>query len=169
MNSSNSQRVFRCGCAFKSRLQYEQRIGPISKEEMKALIVEGSNTMRSVLCRILSMRGFEVLEAEDILRAIDRLGSKNAFDLLLIAWNPHEIEILEFIGHLRQSAAPDSTIILLAELEPAARELRAALLAGADDYLVRPFRSQEIDEKLVHAGFGGNLLSGSDQTGITCR
>lgn len=119
---------------------------------MKALIVESSETMRSVLCRILSMRGFEVLEAGDSLQALGDQRSKRAFDLVLVEWDPHEIEILGFIAHLRQSAAPNTTIIMLAQTEPSAREVHPALLAGADDYVVKPFTSQEIDEKLVRAG-----------------
>ena len=40
---------------------------------MKALVVDSSNTMRSVLHRILSMRGFEVTEADNCQQAMDVL------------------------------------------------------------------------------------------------
>ena len=47
--------------------------GCVSEEVMKALVVDSSNTMRSVLHRILSMRGFEVAEADNCRQAMDVL------------------------------------------------------------------------------------------------
>jgi DNA-binding response OmpR family regulator len=42
---------------------------------------------------------------------------------------------------------------MLAVAEPGIRELRRALKAGADDYLTKPFTSQQLDAKLAEAGF----------------
>jgi response regulator of citrate/malate metabolism len=44
-------------------------------------------------------------------------------------------------------------VILLAAVEPGMPTLHRALLAGADDYLMKPFTSRQIDEKLAKAGF----------------
>jgi DNA-binding response OmpR family regulator len=115
------------------------------------------------------MRKFEVIEAQDNLSAMNIAQGEQAINLALVEWNPREIHALEFIAQIRQNAASNATIILMADVEPAARELHAALLAGADNYLMIPFTSQEIDERLVHAGFRGRMLSGSDRTGLTCR
>ena len=62
---------------------------------MKALVVDSSNTMRSVLHRILSMRGFEVTEADNCQQAMDVLrgnGSRRIWFWLIglftkTAWN----------------------------------------------------------------------------------
>ena len=56
-----------------THLEYAATIDTENEEMMKALVVEKSSTMRSVLRRILSMRGFEVTEAGDVKGALDAL------------------------------------------------------------------------------------------------
>lgn len=125
---------------------------PMSEESMKALVVETSSTMRAVLRRILSMRGFEVLEAENGRQALSVLNSMGKADLVLVDWNLHEMNSLEFITHLRHETAHKSIVLMLTEREPGIREKQNALIAGADDYLTKPFTSLQIDEKMAQAG-----------------
>lgn len=120
---------------------------------MKALVVESSIAMMSVLRRILSMRGFEVVEANSCGHAIDVIICMGTADLVLVEWVPHEISSLEFITRLRHEATGRPLVILLAPVEPGMQQLHRALTAGADDYLIRPFTSLQMDEKLAHAGF----------------
>jgi len=120
---------------------------------VKALVIESSNAMRSLLHRILSMRGFEVLETESSERAMGVLESMGMTDLVLVDWVPSEIDGLEFITRLRNETENHPMVIMLAAVEPGIRKLRRALLAGADDYLIKPFTSLQIDEKLAQAGF----------------
>lgn len=119
---------------------------------MKALVVDGSNTMRSVLHRILSMRGFEVAEAENCRQAMDVLRLMGTADLVLVDWVLHEIDGLEFVTRLRHESVEDTRVVMLVATEPGMRELHGALIAGADDYLLKPFTSLQIDEKLTHVG-----------------
>jgi two-component system chemotaxis response regulator CheY len=119
---------------------------------MKALIVESSSTMRSVLRRILSMRCFEVAEAGNGSQAMEALSTIGAADLVLVSWIPRERDGLDFITCLRRRAAHESVVILLATGEPGVRDLQRALRAGANDYLMKPFTSMQIDEKLSRFG-----------------
>ena len=120
---------------------------------MKALVVERSKTMRSVFRRLLCMRGFEVSEADNGTQALEVLHGMGAPDVVLLDWSLREINSLEFIAQLRQQTAHNTTVILLAAVEPGMPALHRALLAGADDYLMKPFTSRQIDEKLAKAGF----------------
>jgi two-component system chemotaxis response regulator CheY len=119
---------------------------------MKALVVDGSNTMRSVLHRILSMRGFEVAEAGDCQQALDVLRGMGGADLVLVDWIPHQVDSLEFVARLRHESVEDTRVVMLVAAEPGMRELHGALIAGADDYLMKPFSSLQIDEKLAQVG-----------------
>jgi len=124
---------------------------------MKALVVDGSNTMRSVLHRILSMRGFEVAEAGDCQQALDVLRDMGAADLVLVDWIPHQVDSLEFVARLRHESVEDTRVVMLVAAEPGMRELHGALIAGADDYLMKPFTSLQIDEKLAQVGLARRL------------
>jgi DNA-binding response OmpR family regulator len=119
---------------------------------MKALVVETSSTMRAVLRRILSMRGFEVSEADNGRQALEVLRGMGAADIVLVDWTLTGMNSLEFITCLRQETAHETTVLMLAEREPGIRELHRALIAGADDYLTKPFTSLQIDEKMTRAG-----------------
>jgi two-component system chemotaxis response regulator CheY len=128
---------------------------------MKALVVDGSNTMRAVLHRILSMRGFEVAEAGNCQQAMDVLRSMGTADLVLVDWLPHQIDSLEFVARLRHESVEDTRVVMLVATEPGMRELHGALIAGADDYLMKPFTSLQMDEKLARVGLTWRLLAPS--------
>ncbi len=119
---------------------------------MKALVVDSSSTMRSVLRRILSMRGFEVEEAGDGLKALDVLRRIGAADVVLVDWNLAQLDGLEFVTCLRQESSRDTLVIMMVAAEPGLREIQRALVAGANDYLLKPFDSLQIDKKLARAG-----------------
>ncbi|MGD0096755.1 MAG: response regulator [Terracidiphilus sp.] len=120
---------------------------------MKALVVETSGTMRSVLRRILSMRGFEVSEAETGQQALEALRKMGTADVVLVDWTLTGMSSLDFITSLRRQTAHETMVLMLAEREPGLRDLHRALIAGADDYLIKPFTSLQIDEKMARAGF----------------
>jgi two-component system chemotaxis response regulator CheY len=124
---------------------------------MKALVVDSSNTMRSVLGRILSMRGFEVAEADNCRHAIDVLRGMGTADLILVDWTSHQIDSLDFVTRLRHESVDDTRVVMLVAAQPGMRELQGALIAGADDYLMKPFTSLQIDEKLEQIGLTWRL------------
>jgi two-component system chemotaxis response regulator CheY len=119
---------------------------------MKALVVDSSDTMRSVLHRILSMRGFEVEEADDGLKALDVLRRIGIADVVLVDWNLAQLDGLEFVTCLRRESSRDTLVIMMVAAEPGQREIQRALIAGANDYLLKPFNSLQIDKKLELAG-----------------
>ena len=83
---------------------------------------------------------------------MDVLRGMGTADLVLVNWVPHQIDSLEFVARLRQELIEDTRILMLVATEPGIRELHGALIAGADDYLIRPFTSLQIDEKLAQVG-----------------
>jgi len=124
---------------------------------MKALVVDSSNTMRSVLHRILSMRGFDVAEADSCQQAMDVLRDMGTADLVLVDWILNEIDGLEFVTRLRHEFVEDTRVVMLVAAEPGIRELHGALIAGADDYLMKPFTALQMDEKLAQVGLAWRL------------
>jgi DNA-binding response OmpR family regulator len=121
-------------------------------ESMKALVVDSSSTMRSVLRRILSMRGFEVTEAGDVPGALEGLSTTGSPDIAMVQWSVHATDTMELVTRLRNEPPHKTAIIMMAEQEPGLRELQKTLMTGADDYLVKPFTSLQIDGKLEQAG-----------------
>ena len=92
-------------------------------------------------------------EADNGTQALEVLCGMGAADIVLLDWSLYEKSSLEFIAQLRQQTAHSTTVILLSAVEPGMPTLHRALLAGADDYLTKPFTSRQIDEKLAKEGF----------------
>jgi len=136
---------------------------------MKALVVESSSTMRSVLRRILSMRGFEVAETDSGQEALNLLGAMGTVDLILVDWTLPEMNNLDFITRMRRETAHASMVIMLAASEPGMRDLHRALIAGADDYLMKPFTSMQIDAKLALAGLAWQWTGNCERKDLQCR
>ncbi len=115
---------------------------------MKALVVDDSTAMRAVLKRILGMRGFEVSEAKNGLDALGVLEKSENPDLMLIDWNMPEMNGLELVSKVRQNHTFDQVRIMMVTTETGIKEVQSALTAGANDYLMKPFSSTQVDEKL---------------------
>jgi two-component system chemotaxis response regulator CheY len=138
-----------------------------SGEVTKALVVESSSTMRSVLHRMLTTRGFSVEEAETGRQALNVLYGIGTADLVLVEWNGCENDNIDFVTELRHETEHDTVVLMLVTSEPGMRDIKRALIAGADDYLVTPFTSQQIDEKLEQAGFNCPKNEYSDWRGAS--
>jgi two-component system chemotaxis response regulator CheY len=73
---------------------------------MRALVIDDSRAMRSILGRMLRELGFEVLEAGNGREAIACLEAPGGVDLALVDWNMPEMDGLEFVRQVRAEGAP---------------------------------------------------------------
>lgn len=115
---------------------------------MLALIVDDSRTMRLVLKKILNEVGFEVSEAEDGSEALIRLKELDRVDLMLVDWNMPVMDGLEFVRTVRQDNAYDEVPVMMVTTEDTMDRVVEALNAGANEYVMKPFTSESIIEKL---------------------
>jgi two-component system, chemotaxis family, chemotaxis protein CheY len=124
---------------------------------MRALVIDDSTAMRSILARMLRELGFEVLEAGNGREAIDRLETSGGVDLALVDWNMPEMDGLEFVRRVR-ATGPGEIRLVMVTSEVEAGRMALALAEGADEYVMKPFNRQVLEEKL---GLLGLLASGA--------
>jgi two-component system, chemotaxis family, chemotaxis protein CheY len=116
---------------------------------MRAIVVDDSRAMRSILRKLLSDLGFsEVLEAEHGRQALDELGAAAPPELALVDWNMPEMDGLELIGALRAERRYDRTKVMMVTSETSPRHIYEALKAGADEYAMKPVTREVIVDKL---------------------
>jgi two-component system OmpR family response regulator/two-component system response regulator QseB len=109
------------------------------------LIVEDELRVRAFLTRGLSEEGFRVRESGDGAQARELLRHER-FELVLLDWMLPGLSGLELLQGLR--ARGDITPVLMLTARDAVAERIAALNAGADDYLVKPFDLQELAARM---------------------
>lgn len=120
---------------------------------MRALIIDDSRAMRSVLSRIMTEVGFaETVHAGHGQEGLERLGDSGAFDVVLVDWNMPVMNGLEFIRSMRADSRFKDLLCLMVTTESEMSQVARALLAGANEYVMKPFTKEVIVEKLELLG-----------------
>lgn len=104
------------------------------------LVIDDEPQIRRVLRTTLSTHGYEIAEAKTGEEALEWL-RKQAPDLVLLDMNMPGMGGVEACREIRR--ASDAPIIMLT-VRNAERDKVAALDAGADDYVVKPFGIEEL-------------------------
>ena len=123
---------------------------------MRALIIDDSKAMRSILNRMLRGLGFEVLEAANGRQGLQRLQESGKVDLALVDWNMPEMNGLEFVRTVRAEQSYDGVLLMMVTTETETENVVRALAAGANEYVMKPFTPEVILEKLQIFGMAGS-------------
>jgi len=129
-----------------------------------ALVVDDSRAMRSILTRILSSLGMEVVEAEDGESALAKLRQLPLPDVALVDWHMPGMTGLELISDIHRQPEWRSMAIMMVTTESDQSQIVRALNAGAHEYLVKPFTADAVAEKLLLLGIRFSKDDGSETT-----
>lgn len=123
---------------------------------MRALIIDDSKAMRTILGRMLRELGFEVVEAGNGREGLQRLQESGKIDLALVDWNMPEMNGLEFIRTVRAEQSYNGVLLMMVTTETEMENVARALAAGANEYVMKPFTQEVILEKLQIFGMAGS-------------
>ena len=123
---------------------------------MRALVVDDSRAMRMMLKNILTDLGFDVLEAGHGIEGLARLQENPQVDIALVDRNMPEMDGLEFVKALRRERAWADMKVMMVTAENDMAKMARALLAGADEYAMKPLTRDAITEKLALLGVTGD-------------
>ena len=119
----------------------------------KALVVDDSRAIRMIISRTLSELGYEVREAANGKEALEAMEAENgAITLVLADWNMPELDGLELLKRLRQEPAWAKVIVVMVTTETDVSMMAAAMEAGANEYVMKPFTKEILVEKLQLVG-----------------
>jgi two-component system, chemotaxis family, chemotaxis protein CheY len=122
-------------------------------DHMRAIVVDDSTAMRSILKLALRRRGFEVDEAKNGKEALDVLNRLGPPALALIDWNMPEMGGLDLLCALRSDHSFDETRVMMVTTETDLAQVKDALLSGANEYVMKPFNQEILSDKLKISGF----------------
>ncbi|MBI3592482.1 MAG: chemotaxis response regulator CheY [Nitrospirae bacterium] len=116
---------------------------------IKVLVVDDFPTMRRIVKNLLKQLGFENIdEAEDGAQALSRLKSGN-YGLVVSDWNMPNMEGIELLRNVRKEPEPLRDIpFLMVTAEAEKEKVIEAIKAGVDNYIVKPFTTDILKEKL---------------------
>lgn len=121
---------------------------------MKALVVDDSRAMRSILSHALKDAGFaEVAQAQHGREGLEYLLQHPDTRLALVDWNMPEMTGIEMVRAVRRDDALRSVRLMMVTTETESSHMQQALADGADEYVMKPFTKDVIADKLRLLGF----------------
>jgi len=121
---------------------------------MKVLIAEDDSLLRQMLRGELAAAGHQLITAANGLEAWEML-QKEHVRMLLVDWMMPGLDGPELIRRIRGAGWPGYTYIILLTAKSGRDDVVEGLNAGADDYVTKPFRR---DELLARMGVGSRIL-----------
>jgi two-component system chemotaxis response regulator CheY len=118
------------------------------------LIIDDSRAMRRVLRRIVEPLGFAVTEAGDGQEGLNQLSEMDAVDLILVDWNMPVMNGIEFVQAVRADTKRRDLKLVMVTTETEPMKMARALMAGVDEFVMKPFTSDILVDKLRLIGVG---------------
>jgi two-component system chemotaxis response regulator CheY len=123
---------------------------------MRAMVVDDSRAMRSLLRNLLKSTGLEVVaEAGNGKEALEQLKAAGTVDVALVDWNMPEMNGFEFVQAVRADSTWAAVRIIMVTTESEIEKMTKALEAGANEYIMKPFTKDAIKDKLQLLGVIG--------------
>lgn len=117
----------------------------------QVLIVDDIAINREILCSMLQFLGFTVHVTNDGYEALELLSRRN-FDIILMDWHMPGMDGLAATRRLREIEASQNlprTKTIIVSASAISSEVAQCMAAGADGHLAKPFRLEELEEKMA--------------------
>ena len=121
---------------------------------MNALVIDDSRAVRMLIGRILREQGFQVCEAGHGQDGLQKLRENPDIGLVLVDWNMPVMDGLEFIQAVRRDRTWDGVRLVMVTTETESEQVQRAISAGANEYVMKPFTPEMVQEKLSLLGLG---------------
>ena len=114
----------------------------------KVLVADDHIVTRKMLQSILEKNGYQVVVAEDGLRAWEILKTETGLHLAVLDWMMPGLNGIDICFKLQEERKNSLMYVLLLTAKEGTDNLIAALQAGANDYVTKPFEKEELLARL---------------------
>jgi two-component system cell cycle response regulator len=126
----------------------EQPSSPLSSTGRRVLVADDDHVTFALLTKLLSSWGYDVVAVRDGHEAMALLNSPDAPQMAILDWMMPGTTGTEIIRSIRHDHRPYIYALLLTSKD-SQDDFLQGLSAGADDYLVKPVRSKELQARLL--------------------
>lgn len=113
----------------------------------RILVIDDAATVRMYHRKILGDAGWHTDEAINGLEALEKVNNQprdEPFDLYVVDINMPKMDGYTFVRELRRNAAAKQAPVMMVSTEAQSQDSRVAFDAGANCYLVKPAKPQEL-------------------------
>lgn len=119
--------------------------------DVRAVVADDDRSTATIVTNLLKRSNIEVVVAHDGNCAWDLLITPPAPTIAIIDWIMPGLDGLELCRRIQREPSLSGTHVILLTARNDQQDVVAALNAGADDYIVKPFKLEDL-RKRVHAG-----------------
>ncbi len=120
----------------------------LPNSDIKILVVDDMATMRRIIKSLLEQLGFKNIdEAEDGQVALKKL-KEGSYDFVITDWNMPNMTGLELVQSIRGDDDIKHLPVLMVTAEAKKENVIAAIKAGVNNYVVKPFTAETLKEKI---------------------
>lgn len=113
---------------------------------MKIMLIDDSHSMRQIQRKLLVAMGLDsFVEANDGLDGISKAKGESP-DLILCDWNMPNADGMAFVKEFRKTDKDTPIVMVTTEAEK--RKVIESLQAGANGYIIKPFKPDMFKEKI---------------------
>lgn len=116
----------------------------------KVLVVDDSKAIREIEKKYLEEMGFEVVEAENGEEALKVLEENPDVKLILLDWHMPVMNGYEFLLKVRSNPKYSDVKIMMVTTENQQKSVVDAIMAGANEYLMKPFDKEMLETKIKY-------------------
>jgi two-component system chemotaxis response regulator CheY len=116
----------------------------------KVLVVDDSKAIREIEKKYLEEMGFEVVEAENGEEALKVLEENPDVKLILLDWHMPVMNGYEFLLKVRSNPKYSDVKIMMVTTENQQKSVVEAIMAGANEYLMKPFDKEMLETKIKY-------------------
>jgi len=125
---------------------------------MKVLIVDDSSVIRKIIKATADVLRMETIEAQDGVEALEILEQHyQEINLVLLDWNMPEKSGFEVLVEMKSTEKYQHIPVMMVTTESQKSNIVAAIRAGADNYLTKPFTAPELEAKILEC-IGGESV-----------
>ena len=115
---------------------------------MKALIVDDSRAMRTLLRSMCKNLAYDTIEAPDGAEGLEQARQHAPLDLALVDWDMPVMNGFELLKQMRSDDCFNETKIMMVTAHNNMDDVVSAMECGADDFLMKPLTEEMFVDKM---------------------
>jgi two-component system, chemotaxis family, chemotaxis protein CheY len=121
---------------------------PKAVHELRILIVDDQKSMRALAQMYLAKIGFaDMHEAQDASEAKEKIKALS-FDAAIFDWNMEGLSGVDLLKWVRAESPQRMLPVLMATSESDSKKVHEAIMAGANQYVIKPFDENDLRRRL---------------------
>jgi two-component system chemotaxis response regulator CheY len=122
---------------------------PVSRDRLQILVVDDNQPARQLIKSTLAIAGYTAItEAADGNKALEQLRGRH-FDLVICDWDMPDTSGLDVLQALRADEKLNKIPFLMVTANQQREFVEAAIAAGVNDYVAKPFRLNTLNDKVA--------------------